>query len=98
MPPILSIPLMLVLFAGAVTVDSLTGFTGSVVVMLGLCALWAYVDAGRIGLERYHHPFVHRTGLVLAIVILWMVAFPWYLNVRHQIRRGTRPLLRPSEG
>jgi hypothetical protein len=93
MPLYLSIPLMLALMVLAVVVDTLTGLNGGAMIgLLGGSALWAYFDAGRIGLERYHHPFGHRTGLVMGMLLLWLVAFPWYLTVRHQIRRGTRPL------
>jgi hypothetical protein len=62
-------------------------------VLLGASALWAYHDSGRIGLTRYHHPFGHRTGLVFAMLLLWIAVFPLYFHVRRQILRGTRPLI-----
>lgn len=56
-------------------------------------SLWASVDSGTIQLSRYKSgialkPFV----LFLACLLLWIVAFPWYLAVRYRIKNGLAEL------
>lgn len=53
-------------------------------------AIWAAIDSSTIQLKRY------RTGisygpvvLFLGFLLLWVVAFPWYLSVRSKIKAGT---------
>ncbi len=59
-------------------------------VMILITAIWAAVDSSKIHLTRYISgiacgPFV----LFLAVLLLWVIAFPWYLIVRHKIQTGT---------
>lgn len=59
-----------------------------VAVVLG-SSIWASVDSSAIQLHRYRSgialkPFV----LFLACLLLWIVAFPWYLSVRYRIKNG----------
>lgn len=56
-------------------------------------SLWASVDSGTIQLSRYRSgislkPFV----LFLACLLIWIVAFPWYLSVRYRIKNGLAEL------
>jgi hypothetical protein len=53
-------------------------------------ALWASIDSSKIQLKRYksgisYGPIV----LFIAIALLWIIGFPWYLAVRHKIKNGT---------
>ncbi len=53
-------------------------------------SIWAGIDSQKIGLIKYksgisYHPVVLFIGLLL----LWIIAFPWYLIVRGQILSGT---------
>jgi hypothetical protein len=56
-------------------------------------ALWAAIDSKKIQLKRYksgisYGPIVLFVGFVL----LWIVAFPWYLSMRYKIKNGTAVL------
>jgi len=62
-------------------------------VVILITAIWAAVDSSRIQLKRYQSgiscgPVVLFFGLLL----LWVVAFPWYLSVRYRILNGTAVL------
>ena len=63
-----------------------------VAVVLGTSA-WAAIESKEIRLHSYKsgialRPFV----LFLACLLLWIVAFPWYLSVRYRIRNGLAEL------
>lgn len=63
-----------------------------VAVVLGT-SIWAAIDSKEIHLHSYKSgiamgPFV----LFLACLLLWIVAFPWYLSVRYRIRNGLAEL------
>ncbi|HTY87324.1 MAG TPA: hypothetical protein VMB80_07655 [Candidatus Acidoferrum sp.] len=56
-------------------------------------ALWAAVDSTKIQLKRYksgisYGPIV----LFIAIALLWIIGFPWYLVMRYKIKTGTAVL------
>jgi hypothetical protein len=56
-------------------------------------SLWAAIDSSGIQLQRYRSgialkPFV----LFLGCLLLWIVAFPWYLSVRYRIKNGLAEL------
>ena len=62
-------------------------------VMVLITAIWAAVDSSKIHLKRY------RSGiscgpvvLFFGFLLLWVVAFPWYLSVRYKILTGTAVL------
>ena len=66
--------------------------------MIVLTALWASVDSHRIELKAYHsglsyHPIV----LFVAIALLWIAGFPWYLHVRYRIKNGLAERKQPYE-
>lgn len=56
-------------------------------------SIWAAIDSRDIRLHSYKsgialRPFV----LFLACLLLWIVAFPWYLSVRYRISNGRAEL------
>jgi hypothetical protein len=54
---------------------------------------WAYIDAKKIGLERYDTP-IRSPGVILTLGILfWIIGVPHYLAARHKIKRGQLRLL-----
>jgi len=62
-------------------------------IVVGGTALWAAVDSHTIELKRYksglsYGPIV----LCVAVALLWIIAFPWYLVVRHRIKSGRADL------
>ena len=52
-------------------------------------AVWAAMDSKKIALERYRSGISYRPVVFL---LLWIVAFPWYLIVRYRIKTGTAVL------
>ncbi len=56
-------------------------------------AIWAALDSSRIQLKRYKSGISYGpVVLFLGFVLLWIVAFPWYLIVRYKIKTGTAVL------
>ena len=56
-------------------------------------AMWAAIDSSKIQLKRYKSGISYGpVVLFLGFVLLWVIAFPWYLIVRHKILSGTAVL------
>jgi hypothetical protein len=56
-------------------------------------AVWAAIDSAKLQLRDYrpaisYNPFI----LFFGFLVLWGIAFPWYLTVRHRILAGTAVL------
>lgn len=63
-----------------------------VVVMFGT-ALWAAIDSGNLELHRYKSGIAYRPfPLFVVSLLIWIVAFPWYLSARYKIKNGTLAL------
>jgi hypothetical protein len=66
---------------------SLTG------VMVLITAIWTAIDSSKIQLKRYKSGISYGpVVLFFGVVLLWIIAFPWYLIVRHKILTGTAVL------
>ena len=53
-------------------------------------ALWAAIDSAKLHLRDYSSPISYGpVVLFLCFLLLWVVAFPWYLSMRRQIQTGT---------
>ena len=57
--------------------------------MILASGLWAAIDSSKIQLRKYpsgisYHPVI----LFLAVSLLWVIGFPWYLAVRYKIKKG----------
>jgi hypothetical protein len=62
-------------------------------VMVLITAIWAAVDSSKIHLKRYKSGISYGpVVLFLGFLLLWIVAFPWYLIVRYKIKTGTAVL------
>jgi hypothetical protein len=65
--------------------------------MAALWGAWAAIDAKRHDLKRYERVFpLEPWALLVAVTVMWPVALPWYLRLRHRVRTGrlqapTRP-------
>ena len=52
-------------------------------------ALWAAIDSAKLQFRDYRSPISYGpVVLFLGFLLLWVIAFPWYLSVRHQIQTG----------
>lgn len=56
-------------------------------------SLWASIDSGKIQLSRYKSGIALKPFMLfLGCLLLWIVAFPWYLAVRYRIKSGLAEL------
>jgi len=56
-------------------------------------ALWAAIDSKKIQLRRYKSGISYGpVALFIAIALLWIVGFPWYLVMRYRIKTGAAVL------
>jgi len=73
-------------------IANVTGFLVIVPMVLGT-AIWAAVDASKIELKKYKTGLAKSpAGIFCVILLLWIVAFPWYLSVKGKIRTGKAEL------
>lgn len=61
-------------------------------------AIWVYFDARKHDLERYKTGLIAPEVVAIGCILLYIVAFPWYLSTRHKIRTGQMPLKNPPPG
>ena len=58
-------------------------YLGDIVVLTVLAtSVWVFFDAPRIGESR---------TWTIGVLLLWIIAFPWYLSVRSKKLRSTSP-------
>jgi hypothetical protein len=58
-----------------------------------LSAAWAAYDSAQVQLTKYQTGIAYSPlVLFLAVGLLWIVGFPWYLVARQKIKCGTLPL------
>lgn len=69
----------------------LLGPVGPVLLVLGT-SVWVAFDAGTHKLQQYQNGLGGPTTACLGSLLLWIVAFPWYLAVRSRIRAGVQPV------
>lgn len=56
-------------------------------------ALWAAFDSKKIQLKQYKSGISYGpVVLFIAIALLWILGFPWYLAMRYKIKAGTAVL------
>ena len=61
-----------------------------------ITAIWAAVDSSKLQLRRYRSGIAYGPAVLFVLfLLLWIVAFPWYLCVRHKIRNGSAVLKEP---
>lgn len=60
--------------------------------MIIATAIWAGWDASRIQLGKYKTGLSSPVVVFIGGLVLWIVAFPWYLVVRQKIAAGQVPL------
>ncbi len=79
------------LLFGSYGVGQVTGLDPTCM-MIVISAVWAGWDASRIGLGKYKTGLSSPTVVFIGGLVLWIVAFPWYLVVRQKIAAGQVPL------
>jgi hypothetical protein len=56
-------------------------------------AIWAAIDSSKIQLKCYKSGIAcGPVVLFLGVLLLWVIAFPWYLAVRYKIKTGVAAL------
>ena len=70
----------------------LTDFNVVGIMVLGT-AIWAAVDSSKLQLKRYKSGIAYGPVVIFfGCVMIWIIAFPWYLAMRHKIQTGTAVL------
>lgn len=58
-------------------------------IIILLTAVWAAIDSSKLQLRRYKSGISYSPVILfLLFLLLWIVAFPWYLSMRYKIRTG----------
>jgi hypothetical protein len=82
----------LFLLAVAVLILSLfVGPAGPIIAVVGT-SIWVAFDASKHKLAQYQNGLGGPVGACLGSLLLWIIAFPWYLAIRSRIRSGVQPL------
>ena len=92
-------PIYAILLTALLTVSFFFGFSiGDFGISFGWfmvfgTGIWAAVDSTKIQLKRYKSGISYGPVVIfICFVGLWIVAFPWYLVMRHKILTGTAVL------
>jgi len=92
-------PIYAILLTVLLTVSFFFGFRiGGIGISFGWfivlgTGIWAAVDSTKIQLKRYKSGISYGPVVIfICFVGLWIVAFPWYLIMRHKILTGTAVL------
>ena len=84
--------LSLILVVVTVIVSEAVGFDLMMFMILGT-ALWIAIDSKKINLKKYKTGLSYNPVILfLAVALLWIIGFPWYLHVRHKIGNGLAEL------
>jgi hypothetical protein len=87
---LLTVVLTLTFFCGFIIGDTVISFGWFIVPATGI---WAAIDSSKIQLKRYKSGISYGpVALFLGFLLLWIVAFPWYLILRYKIKTGTAVL------
>jgi hypothetical protein len=86
------IPFAVIIILITIFVSRAIGFNLIWLMIIGT-ALWAAFDSNKIRLKEYksglsYGPIV----LFIAIGLLWLAGFPWYLHIRYKINHGLAEL------
>jgi hypothetical protein len=88
----MAILLTIALLGACTVIYRLTGLDLYWIMVIGT-AFWTAVDSTKIHLKRYESGISYGpVVLFVGFVLLWEIAFPWYLIVRHKIKTGTAVL------
>ncbi len=57
-------------------------------------AVWAMIDSKKIELKKYHSGFISTDPIwvFVGFLLIWVLAFPWYLHMRYQVKNGLATL------
>jgi hypothetical protein len=87
----IGIPILLAIWIpmACVVIGTLINFNVIPFLVFGT-AFWAAIDSSKIRLKDYKTGISYGPVVIfLCFAFLWIVAFPWYLIVRHKIKAGT---------
>lgn len=74
----------------AIVVSVLTDANGwPILLIVAGSAIWAAADSAAIGFGKYKNSVAYGpVGVGIFVLLLWVVAFPWYLTTRSDIKSG----------
>jgi Double zinc ribbon len=74
-----------------IILSAVVGPAGPVLVVLGT-SIWVAFDAHTHKLSAYDNNVGGPATACIGSLLLWIVAFPWYLAIRSRIRAGIQPV------
>lgn len=88
MKPILAITATLITLIVCDWLHTATGIDFTLIMIVGT-SLWIAIDSKKIEIKKYKSGISYGPVLLfIATLLLWIVAFPWYLIVRERIKSG----------
>lgn len=62
-------------------------------IIILISSIWVGIDSSKLELKKYKSGISYGpVVMVILCLLLWIVAFPWYLIVRGKINTGTAEL------
>ena len=62
-------------------------------IIILVSSIWVGIDSSKLELKKYKSGISYGpVVMVILCLLLWIVAFPWYLIVRGKIKAGTAKL------
>ena len=98
MPLFFAIPFALALAVLAAALSEPLNAPALPALMVIGTAVWAYFDGKKHNLGRYRTGLMNPEVVAIGCILLWIVAFPWYLSTRYKIKTGQMPLKNPQDG
>ena len=84
--------LLLLILCAWLNRENIIGFDPTLIIVPGT-ALWAAMESRQIELTKYKSGISFGpVALFIAVCLLWLAVFPWYLHVRYKIRNGLATL------
>ena len=88
MKPIRIIIATLIILLACDWLHATTGIDFTLIMIVGT-SLWIATDSKKIEIKKYKSGISYGpVVLFIATLLLWIVAFPWYLIVREKIKSG----------
>ena len=80
-----------------ITVVVLVSFPANLIgpmamLMMGISAIWVYMDAKKIDIKKYKSNLGSPLELVIFTLVMWQLFLPLYLDLRYRIKHNLVPV------
>jgi hypothetical protein len=85
----------LIIVGGFLSASFHTGLIAQWLVVIS--SLWVAIDSSKLQLKKYKTGIAYPPVILfIAVCLVWVIGFPWYLSVRYKIKNGLLPLKEPG--